>query len=70
MTDMSLSDVVHGSPHGPRRRSQRAAEKRRKRRRRRTWVTAVILVAGIWRSVRRRPHPQVPSADPTTAGVP
>jgi UPF0755 protein len=44
---MSLSDVVHGSPHGPRRRSQRAAEKRRKRRRRRTWVTAVILVAGL-----------------------
>jgi UPF0755 protein len=47
VTDMSLSDVVHGSPHGPRRRSQRAAEKRRKRRRRRTWVTAVILVAGL-----------------------
>jgi UPF0755 protein len=44
---MSLSDVVHGSPHGPRRRSQRAAEKRRKRRRRRTWVTALILVAGL-----------------------
>ncbi len=33
-------------------------------------LAAVILVAGIWRSVRRRPHPQVPSADPTTAGVP
>ena len=47
MTDMSLSDVVHGSPQGPRRRSQRAAEKRRKRRRRRTWVTALILVAGL-----------------------
>jgi len=44
---MSLSDVVHGSPEGPRRRSQRAAEKRRKRRRRRTWVTALILVAGL-----------------------
>jgi UPF0755 protein len=44
---MSLSDVVHGSPQEPRRRSQRAAEKRRKRRRRRTWVTAVILVAGL-----------------------
>lgn len=47
MTDMSLSDVVNGSPHGPRRRNQRAAEKRRKRRRRRTWVTALILVAGL-----------------------
>jgi UPF0755 protein len=44
---MSLSDVVHGSPHGPRRRSQRAAEKRRKKRRRRTWVTALVLVAGL-----------------------
>jgi UPF0755 protein len=44
---MSLSDVVHGSPQGPRRRSQRAAEKRRKRRRRRTWVTALILVVGV-----------------------
>ena len=47
MTDMSLSDVVNGSPHGPRRRSQRAAEKRRKRRQRRTWVTVLILLAGL-----------------------
>ena len=47
MTGMSLSDVVNGSPQGPRRRSQRAAEKRRKRRRRRTWVTALILVAAL-----------------------
>ncbi|HEX8205847.1 MAG TPA: hypothetical protein VF587_07305, partial [Solirubrobacteraceae bacterium] len=44
---MSLSDVVNGSPHGPRRRSQRAAEKRRKRRQRRTWVTVLILLAGL-----------------------
>ena len=47
MTGMSLSDVVNGSPEGPRRRSQRAAEKRRKRRRRRTWVTALILIAAL-----------------------
>jgi UPF0755 protein len=47
VTGMSLSDVVNSSPQGPRRRSQRAAEKRRKRRRRRTWVTALILVAGL-----------------------
>ncbi len=44
MTEMSLSDVVHGEPNGPRRRSHRAVEKRRKRRRRRTWVTVLITV--------------------------
>ncbi len=44
MTELSLSDVVPGSPEGPRRRSQRAAEKRRKRRKRRTWVTVLITV--------------------------
>jgi UPF0755 protein len=42
---MSLSDVVPGAPHGPRRRSERAAEKRRKKRRRRTWVTVLIMVS-------------------------
>lgn len=59
MTDMSLSDVVPGSPQGSRRRSQRAAEKRRKRRRRRTWVTVLITVlvvggagAGAWLGLR------------------
>jgi UPF0755 protein len=41
---MSLSDVLPGSPQGPRRRSQRAAEKRRKRRKRRTWVTLLVIV--------------------------
>ena len=44
MTEVSLSDVVPGSPQGPRRRTQRAAEKRRKKRRRRTWVTVLITV--------------------------
>lgn len=44
MTEMSLSDVLPGSPQAPRRRSKRAAEKRRKKRRRRTWVTVLILV--------------------------
>jgi UPF0755 protein len=59
VTEMSLSDVVPGPPHGPRRRSQRAAEKRRKRRRRRTWVTVLIMVlvlgvagAGAWLGLR------------------
>ena len=47
MTEMSLSDVVPGAPHGQRRRSQRAAEKRRKRRRRRTWVTLLVVVVVI-----------------------
>jgi UPF0755 protein len=49
VTEMSLHDVIPGSPPGPRRRSQRAAEKRRKKRRRRTWVTVLVvaLVLGV-----------------------
>ena len=59
MTDMSLYDVIPGTPQGPRRRSQRAAEKRRKRRKRRTWVTVLIVVlvlgaatTGAWLAIR------------------
>jgi UPF0755 protein len=59
VTEMSLHDVIPGSPQGPRRRSQRAAEKRRKKRRRRTWVTVLIVVAvlgvattGAWFAIR------------------
>jgi UPF0755 protein len=59
VTEMSLSDVIPGAPHGQRRRSQRAAEKRRKRRRRRTWLTVLVMVVvlggagtGAWFGLR------------------
>lgn len=47
MTEMSLHDVIPGSPQGPRRRSQRAAEKRRQKRRRRTWVTLLVILVVV-----------------------
>jgi len=59
MTELSLYDVIQGSPQGPRRRSKRAAEKRRRKRRRRTWVTVLVIVVvlggattGAWFAIR------------------